>query len=77
MGSFKNEAFFGGIVFTRENIRSRQIDAIEKTKNDLNQALLTLILEKDINNTDIRSALSIVISPENLGRIAGDFYQIQ
>ena len=74
IGDFKSEAFFDGIVFTRENIRSRQIQAIEKSKNDLNQALLTSsILEKDINNTDIISALSIVISPENLGRIAGDF----
>ena len=74
IGGFKSEAFFDGIVFTRENIRSRQMQAIEKSKNDLNQALLTSsILEKDINNTDIISALSIVISPENLGRIAGDF----
>lgn len=74
IGSFKNEAFFEGIVFTRENIRSRQMQAIEKSKNDLNQALLTSsFLEKDLNNADIISALSIVISPDNLGRIAGDF----
>ena len=74
IGEFKSEAFFDGIVFTRENIRSRQMEAIEKSKNDLNQALLTSsILEKDVNNTDIISALSVVISPENLGRIAGDF----
>lgn len=74
IGEFKSEAFFDGIVFTRENIRSRQMQAIEKSKNDLNQALLTSsILEKDVNNTDIISALSVVISPENLGRIAGDF----
>ena len=59
---------------TRENIRSRQIKAIEKSKNDLNQALLTSsLLEKDIGNTDIISALSVVIAPENLGRVAGDF----
>ena len=50
------------------------MSAVEKSKNDLNQALLTSsLLEKDINNTDIISALSVVISPENLGRIAGDF----
>ena len=74
IGSFKSEAFFEGIVFTRENIRSRQMQAIEKSKNDLNQALLTSsFLEKDLNNADIISALSIVISPDNLGRIAGDF----
>ena len=74
IGGFKDEAFMSGIVFTRENIRSRQMSAVEKSKNDLNQALLTSsLLEKDINNTDIISALSVVISPENLGRIAGDF----
>ncbi len=74
IGDFKDEAFMSGIVFTRENIRSRQMSAVEKSKNDLNQALLTSsLLEKDINNTDIISALSVVISPENLGRIAGDF----
>ena len=71
---FKDEAFYGGIVFTRENIRSRQMMAIKKTKNDLNQALLTSsLLEKNIGNTEIISALSVIIDPENLGRIAGDF----
>ena len=45
-----------------------------KTKNDLNQALLTSsLLEKNIGNTEIISALSVIIDPENLGRIAGDF----
>lgn len=74
IGEFKDEAFYGGIVFTRENIRSRQMMAIEKTKNDLNQALMTSsLLEKNIGNTDIISALSVTISPDNLGRIAGDF----
>ena len=48
--------------------------AIKKTKNDLNQALLTSsLLEKNIGNTEIISALSVIIDPENLGRIAGDF----
>ena len=74
IGDFKDEAFYSGIVFTRESIRARQMNAIEKTKNDLNQALLTSsILEKDIGNAEIISALSVVIAPENLGRIAGDF----
>ena len=49
VGDFKNEAFLEGIILTRENIRSRQMKAIEKSKNDLNQALLTSsLLEKEV-----------------------------
>ena len=74
IGDFKDEAFYNGIIFTRKNIRTRQMNAIKKTKNDLNQALLTSsLLEKNIGNAEIISALSVVIAPENLGRIAGDF----
>lgn len=74
IGGFKDGAFYNGIVLTRESVRSRQLKVIEKAKNDLNQALLTSsLLEKDAGNTDIISALSVAISPENLGRVAGDF----
>ena len=41
VGDFKNEAFRRCIILTRENIRSRQMKAIEKSKNDLNLVLLT------------------------------------
>ena len=39
IGEFKNEAFFEGIIFTRVSIRERQLQAIEKSKEDLNRAL--------------------------------------
>ena len=74
IGDFKEEAFVEGIVFTRESIRSRQLKAIEKSKNDLNNAILASIQnEKDLANTEIIRALSVIIEPENLGRVSGDF----
>ncbi len=74
IGDFKNEAFFEGIIFTRVSIRERQLQAIEKSKEDLNRALLTSIQkEQDIGNAEIIKALSVSIEPQNLGRVAGNF----
>ncbi len=74
IGDFKNEAFLDGIIFTRVSIRERQLQAIEKSKEDLNRALLTSIQkEQDIGNTEIIRALSVSIEPQNLGRVAGNF----
>jgi polysaccharide biosynthesis/export protein len=74
IGEFKPEAFLEGIVFTRQTIRNRQIKSIEKSKEDLNKALL-LSLQKSENIVDINliTSLSESIEPENLGRLAGDF----
>lgn len=74
IGSFKPEAYLKGIVFTRETIRNRQLRAIEKSKEDLNESILTS-LQKGENLTDVNLivALSENIEPEYLGRIAGDF----
>ncbi|MDA9143123.1 SLBB domain-containing protein [Gammaproteobacteria bacterium] len=74
IGDFKSEAFFDGIIFTRESVRKRQIQAIQKSREDLNKALLTST-QKDENIGDINiiRALSEAIEPENLGRIAGNF----
>jgi protein involved in polysaccharide export with SLBB domain len=41
IGNFKNQAYLEGIVLTRELIRQRQVKAIQKSKEDLNKALLT------------------------------------
>jgi len=41
IGNFKNQAYLEGIVLTREAIRQRQVKAIQKSKEDLNKALLT------------------------------------
>ena len=74
IGEFKPEAFIEGIIFTRESVRNRQRESIQKSKEDLNKAIL-LSLQKGENIGDINviRALSESIEPENLGRIAGDF----
>lgn len=74
IGDFKDEAFLGGIIFTRESIRERQRKSIQKSKEDLNKALLTSKQKgENIGDINILRALSETIEPENLGRVAGDF----
>lgn len=74
VGNFKKEAFLEGIIFTRESIRNRQIDAIKKSQEDLNRALLISAQKgSNIGDVSIIRALSVQIEPKNLGRIAGDF----
>ncbi|MDC0587712.1 SLBB domain-containing protein [Gammaproteobacteria bacterium] len=74
IGNFKSEAFLEGIIFTRQSVRNRQRQSIQKSREDLNKALLTSS-QKGFNIGDINviTALSQTIEPENLGRIAGDF----
>ena len=74
IGEFKEEAFFDGIVYTRETIRERQIESINKSKEDLNKALLTSSQKgENIGDLSIIQALSQTIDPKYLGRISGDF----
>ena len=74
VGDFKPEAFLKGIIFTRESVRDRQRQSIQKSKEDLNKALLTSNQKgENIGDINIIRALSQTIEPENLGRIAGDF----
>jgi protein involved in polysaccharide export with SLBB domain len=74
IGKFKNQAFIKGIVLSREAIRERQLKAIQKSKEDLNKALLASNLKGDaFGDVAIIRALSESIDPENLGRLAGDF----
>ena len=74
VGNFKSEAFLEGIIFTRQSVRDRQRQSIQKSKEDLNKALLTSTQKGDaIGDIDIIRALSESIDPENLGRLAGDF----
>ena len=40
IGEFKNDAFLEGIIF-KDSIRQKQLQAIEKSKDDLNKALLS------------------------------------
>lgn len=74
IGKFKKEAFVDGIIFTRQSVRERQLKAINKSKQDLNEALLVSTQKGDpIGDINIIRALSETIEPENIGRIAGDF----
>ena len=74
VGDFKSEAFLEGIIFTRQSVRDRQIQSIQKSREDLNKALLTSTQKgENIGDINIIRALSQTIEPENLGRIAGDF----
>ena len=74
VGNFKNQAYLKGIILTRDNIRARQIKSIEKSKEDLNKAILTSVQKgENIGDINLIRALSESIEPENLGRLAGDF----
>lgn len=75
VGSFKTEAFLDGIIFTRSSIKERQLEAIQKSKKDLNESILTSASKGEImaDISIIQTLASISIEPENLGRIAGDF----
>ena len=74
IGNFKSQAYLEGIVLTREVIRERQLKAIQKSKEELNKALLVITQKGDeIDNIDMMRALSEQIDPDNLGRLAGDF----
>jgi protein involved in polysaccharide export with SLBB domain len=74
VGNFKSEAFIDGIIFTRQSVRDRQRQSIQKSREDLNKALLTSTQKgESIGDINVITALSQIIEPENLGRIAGDF----
>ena len=74
VGNFKAQAYFSGISLTREAIRDRQLASIQKSKEDLNKAILTSSQKgENIGDLSIIRVLSETIEPENLGRLAGDF----
>jgi hypothetical protein len=74
IGDFKSEAFLEGIIFTRESVRNRQLESIQRSREDLNKALLISSQKGEaIGDISIIRALSQSIEPKNLGRIAGNF----
>jgi protein involved in polysaccharide export with SLBB domain len=74
IGDFKPEAFLEGIIFTRESVRNRQLESIQRSREDLNKALLISSQKGEaIGDISIIRALSQSIEPKNLGRIAGNF----
>ena len=74
VGNFKAQAYLKGIILTRETIRERQLKSIQKSREDLNNVILTSLQKgENIGDINIIRALSENIEPENLGRLAGDF----
>lgn len=74
IGEFKEEAFLNGVIYIRETIRERQIESINKSKEDLNKALLISTQKgENIGDISIIQALTQTINPKYLGRISGDF----
>jgi len=74
LATLRSEAFLEGIIFTRQSVRDRQRQSIQKSREDLNKALLTSTQKgENIGDINIIRALSQTIEPENLGRIAGNF----
>ncbi|MDA9842453.1 SLBB domain-containing protein [Gammaproteobacteria bacterium] len=74
VGDLKPEAFLEGIIFTRQSVRNRQMQSMQKSREELNKALLISTQKgESIGDISVIRALSQTIEPENLGRIAGDF----
>jgi protein involved in polysaccharide export with SLBB domain len=74
VGDFKDQAYVEGIILTRQAIRNRQLKSIQKSREDLNKAILTSVQTgENIGDINIIRALSENIEPANLGRLAGDF----
>lgn len=74
IGNFKAQAFLDGIILTRESIRDRQIEALERSKRQLDIFMLNKA-QDDITKNNINSveALSETIDSKNLGRLSGNF----
>jgi polysaccharide export outer membrane protein len=74
VGKFKKEAFNDGIILTRESVRNRQIEALEKSKNQINEFLFMQSQESSsMVNINAIKMLSESIKTENLGRLSGNF----
>lgn len=75
LATLKDDAYTSGIIFTRESVRQRQLDAIADSRKLINEAILINIQKgNDVGDVSLIKNLSeSFIEPENLGRIAGDF----
>tara|TARA_Y200000002_G_scaffold383298_1_gene405032 strand:- start:3569 stop:5836 length:2268 start_codon:yes stop_codon:yes gene_type:complete len=75
LATLKDDAYTSGIIFTRESVRQRQLDAIADSRKLINEAILINIQRgNDVGDVSLIKNLSeSSIEPDNLGRIAGDF----
>ena len=74
VGNLKSDAYTDGVVFLRTSVRERQLESLERSKAELNRAILTN-MQQGQASLDLNAIrlLSESIDPDNLGRIAGDF----
>tara|TARA_B100000242_G_scaffold17275_1_gene10600 strand:+ start:40293 stop:42755 length:2463 start_codon:yes stop_codon:yes gene_type:complete len=76
LGGFRDTANLSAVVYKRLSLVRSQLNAIEKSKKDISNAIQTRnIAENQNNNIDpsIMSALTMEIDESNLGRVSGDF----
>lgn len=74
VGSFKDNAFFDGIIFKTESQKKSQIIAIESAKKSLQESLLISAIDAPNEvNPEILLALNTDIDTDNLGRVSGVF----
>ena len=75
LATLKDDAYTSGIIFTRESVRQRQLDAIADSRKLINEAILINIQRgNDVGDVSLIKNLSeSSIEPDYLGRIAGDF----
>tara|TARA_Y100000746_G_C15467691_1_gene434863 strand:+ start:1601 stop:3940 length:2340 start_codon:yes stop_codon:yes gene_type:complete len=74
VGDFKKEAFLDGVILTRENVRERQLKAINDAEANLNKSLMMAVQQgEDVGDITLLSSLAQSIEPQNLGRVAGNF----
>ena len=67
VGNFKNEAFVDGIIFTRESVRERQLDAISRSRAALNEAILVSMQKgENIGDISVIRSLTSDIDAKNL-----------
>ena len=74
VGSFKDNAFINGIIFTRNSVRDRQIKAIESAQAYIQeQILLYGDQDNQINNLMRLDVSQNEIDTQYLGRVSGEF----
>lgn len=73
VGNFSDNAYFEGIVLLREEIRKKQLKALQINQENLNRMLLSKSAKGNVTEINSIMAISESIEPENLGRIAGNY----
>ena len=73
VGNFSDNAYIEGIVLLREEIRKKQLKALQINQENLNRMLLSKSAEGNVTEINSIMAISESIEPENLGRIAGNY----